>query len=509
MTIPASSIVTVNPAVIGTGGSPLSLNGVVLDTSELIPTGKVLTFTSADAVADYFGLSSTHKDLADIYFLGYSDSYIKPGKLYIAPYADSGRSAWLMSAAGLTLGAVKALEAGTLTIIIDGTEDTTASIDLSGSSSLSDAASTIQAALQATGFNGVACEWNSTVGRFIITSSTTGQSSTISYASGALASGLYLTQANAATLSQGVAADTPETAMANIVANATNWATFMTSWEPDTADKLEFAEWCNEQNQRFAYVAWDSDANACVADQESTFASQVNTLEYDGIIPISGDPVYCMGKGSTLAAVTLNVAAFVCGMIASIDFSRTNARITGAFKSQSGLAISCADEQKAENLMDNGYNFYGSYATANDGFVFFYNGQLSGKWKWIDPYVNQIYMNNQFQLALMTLLTAVGSVPYTESGYALIRAALQDPIQQMLKFGGIRAGVEMSELQKAEVNQVAGVMIDRTIEQDGFYLQVLDPGAQVRGNRGTPVCNFWYTDGGSVHKITLASIDVM
>jgi len=40
-------------------------------------------------------------------------------------------------------------------------------------------------------------------------------------------------------------------------------------------------------------------------------------------------------------------------------------------------------------------------------------------------------------------------------------------------------------------------------------LQVLDPGAQVRGNRGTPVINFWYTDGGAVQQITLASIDIL
>ena len=53
------------------------------------------------------------------------------------------------------------------------------------------------------------------------------------------------------------------------------------------------------------------------------------------------------------------------------------------------------------------------------------------------------------------------------------------------------------------------VIVSTTLEQQGYYLQILDPGAQVRGNRGTPVINFWYTDGGAVQKITVASIDVM
>ena len=47
------------------------------------------------------------------------------------------------------------------------------------------------------------------------------------------------------------------------------------------------------------------------------------------------------------------------------------------------------------------------------------------------------------------------------------------------------------------------------IEQQDYYLQILDPGAQVRGLRGTPVINFWYTDGGAVQKISLASINIM
>ena len=67
----------------------------------------------------------------------------------------------------------------------------------------------------------------------------------------------------------------------------------------------------------------------------------------------------------------------------------------------------------------------------------------------------------------------------------------------------------MSASQKAQVNQAAGLDVSTIIEQQGYYLQILDPGAQVRGNRGTPVINFWYTDGGAVQKINVASIDIM
>lgn len=510
VSIPASAIVRVDPGVIGTGGSPLALNGVILDQSTTIPAGKVLSFSSLSAVESYFGLSSTQAALAAIYFLGYDNSYIKPGNIFFAPYAAANRAAWLMSGSGLTLDAVKALSAGTLTISIDGTSKTTGSINLSGATSLSNAATLIQTALQAvSGWSSVTCAYNSTIGSFVISSSTTGASSSIGYASGTLSSGLLLTQAAGAVLSQGWAADTPATAMANVIANTTNWCSFMTSFEPVTADKLLFAVWTNAQNQRYSYIAWDSDATACTANATTSFGYQAKALEYDGIVPVSGDPAYLIDQGTTLASSAIKVAAFVCGMIASVDFSRRNARITAAFKSQSGLQTTVANQQKADNLIANGYSFYGKYATANDGFVFFYPGQMTGKWAWVDPFIDQVYMNNKFQLALMSLLTTVGSIPYNQAGYSLIRAAMMDPINQMLNFGGIRSGVSLSSQQKAVLNMAAGVDISDTIEQDGWYLQILDPGAQVRGLRGTPVINFWYTDGGAVQKIQLASIDIM
>jgi len=53
--IPASQLVTVNPGVVGTGGSPLSLNSVFLTTSTLVPTNTVMPFYDSASVASFFG----------------------------------------------------------------------------------------------------------------------------------------------------------------------------------------------------------------------------------------------------------------------------------------------------------------------------------------------------------------------------------------------------------------------------------------------------------------------
>ena len=164
---------------------------------------------------------------------------------------------------------------------------------------------------------------------------------------------------------------------------------------------------------------------------------------------------------------------------------------------------------EADNLVANGYNFYGAYATANDRFLFMYPGQMSGKWKWIDNYVNQIRLNSQLQLAMMTLLTSAKSIPYNEKGKAMQRAACQDAINEALNFGSIRAGVDLSEQQTAIVNQESGTNAAAQIETSGYYLSILDASAQTRGNRESMPMKLWYTDGGSVHAVNLASINIM
>lgn len=494
MTIPASDIVVVNPGVVGSGGSPLALNGVILSKNTLLPTAQVRGFASADSVSAFFGGSSDEYALAQTYFLGFDNSTLKPGTLYFAPYVDTARAAWVQSGSlsGMSLAQLQALGSGTLIVTVDGVAFTSSSINLTGVASFSAAATAITA-----GFTGVGkptCTWNAVNSTFSLTSSTTGASSTIGYCTGTLSTGLKLTAATGAILSQGSAVDTPSSAMNRVKAATQNWVDFMTLWEPLIADKQLFAEWSNSQNQRYMYVCWDTDAQAIVQGSTTNFGAIAKNLEYDGVM--------CVYNTNKLAAMAL-------GTVASIDFSRTNGRITVAFKSQSGFVPTVTDQQIAANLLANGYSFYGSYATANDQFNFLYDGQIPGKWLWLDTYINQVYLNSQFQLALLSLLTNVKSIPYNESGYSLIRAAMIDPIQAGLNFGSIRSGVLLSSSQKAQVNQAAGRDVSMLIEQQGYYLQILDPGAQVRGNRGTPVINFWYTDGGAVQKITVASIDII
>lgn len=365
---------------------------------------------------------------------------------------------------------------------------------VSGAAQLVDPAAAITVASAAT------VSYDAQLARFLVHSPETGADSTIGYATGTLSAGLKLTAATGAVLSQGADAATPAGVMAGIADLTQNWATFMTVFEPDTDTKLDFAEWVQTANKRFAYVAWDSDVTPLDGDAPASFGAQCVAAEMNGIFPIY-EPADDNGNGRK--------AAFICGTVGSIDFLAVQGRLSFAYKGQAGLVADITSETEANNLMANGYNFYGAYATANDRFVNLQPGSSPGPYRFFDPYINQIWFNAALQLAFMTLLTQIRSLPYNSTGYNLLRAAALDPITAALNNGVIQPGVTLSNSQKAQVNTAAGADIAGVLQTSGYYLQILDAPPEVRAERESPPMTLWYTDGGSIRTIELASINVL
>lgn len=341
--------------------------------------------------------------------------------------------------------------------------------------------------------------YNAQLAEFVIRSSTTGVDSSAGYATGSLSAGLKLTAVTGAVLSAGAAAATPADTMGGVADVTQNWATFMTVFEPDTDTKLDFALWVQTTNKRFAYVAWDSNETILAGAAPASFGAQCVAAEMDGIYP-RYEPADDNGNGRK--------AAFICGTVASIDWDAVQGRLTFAFKGQAGLVADITNATVADNLIGNGYNFYGAYATANDRFVNEQRGSTPGAYKFFDPYINQIWLNNALQLAFMVLLTGVRSLPYNAQGYNMLRAAAMDPIQAALNNGVIQPGVTLSNSQRAQVNTAAGADIAGTLQTAGWYLQILDASPETRAERESPPMTLWYTDGGSIQNIELASIMV-
>jgi len=518
MTIPASVIANVIPGVLSPGGNGLVMNGLVLTPNVLVPSGEALSFASAQAVSDFFGPSSDEFAYASIYFAGMVNGTKLPSSILFALYNSTTATAATLrsgSFANYSLAEMQALT-GTLILTVDGTTYTSSSISLTGVATQSLMATAIAAAF--TGAGKPTVTWDSVHSQFVFTSTTTGTGSTITYATGTLAQNLLVTAAAGGVTSQGVALATPSSVMNAVTAVSQNWATMSYLVEPSLSDKKLFAAWFSETEDEYLAVMWDSDANASISGGAGTFGVWAKTNHIDGVMCIGGDPSI-----GPLGPLTMNAAAFVQGMIASINYSQTNGRITLAGKSAQSAAVTptCASLQTYTNLLANGYSCYGSFASRNSGFTFFSNGNMPGKFPWVDQYVNQIWLSAQLQLALLTLYTTINDIPYDPQGYGMVRSALvgqptangnqnfDGPINNALNAGVVQTGVTLSSTQAAAVNQAAGRSVAGVIQSNGYYLQILDPGAQARNGRQTPIINLWYTDGGAIQQFSMASIDIL
>lgn len=490
MTIPASYTVQVVPGVLSAAGSAVALNGLILTQSPFVPIGTVQAFANAASVGAFFGLTGPEYQAALIYFQGPNNAQALPGSLLFAQYNPAAVAAYLRGGAlTLTLTQLQAVS-GTLTLTVNGTPITSSSVNLSSATSFSDAATKIQGAFTSPNFT---VAWDTQHNAFVFTSNTTGAASTIGLASGAVATSLALAAGTGAVLSQGADPATPAALLSAILQITQNWAGFTTTWEPVTADKTAFSAWTSLQGNRYLYAGYDSDSNAKVIGNTTTWGYAVQQAQDSGTVCIYGD---------------LTHAAFVLGTIASINFTQPNGRITLDFQSQSGLIPSVTNVTDAQALIANGYNYYGANANASSGWNWFANGSISGQYKWIDSYVNQIWLNANLQGALVNLLLSAGSIPYNAQGYAMVDAAIQDPVNAAVAFGAIRTGVALSQSQIAQLKATIGADVSNVIFAKGWYLQIVPATAAQRIGRTSPAMTLWYADGGAIQQITLSSIEV-
>ena len=582
MSIPASAIVNVTPSVLGAGGNPLSLNGLILSLNQILPYGTPVSFVNSTAVGNYFGYTSQEYAMAQAYFGGYTNSTQKPGSLLFAAYTKVALSAWVRGISNsLTLAQIQAIipavtaatttiapgtgtqsgygvatvatvSSGTLvpgmlltggtvaagtrlgtqltgttggagtylvsisqtcaafaltgnydmTITVDGTLKTVSTINLSAASSFSNAASLIATAI------GGSCvgSYSSNFSAYTFTSPTTGATSTMTGSAGLLATTFGLTAALGAVTSVGTAASVPATVMSNIVTATSNWVAFGQAFEPDASAgvytvKQAFATWASGTNGQFLYVASDANTLNLAANGTSinTLAQACTANSINGC-----SVVYC---DATLDPFDLGTA-FVLGAIASIDFNANNGRIVLHGKAGSAIPYSVQDLTSFTNLIANGASAYCAFATANQAFNFFANGYCSGPQAFIDNYVDAIWLDAQFQLALMSLIANTTSIPVTPVGASLIRAACQPVIDQAVAFGMIRKNVAITPVQAATASAAAGVNITNALYSQGYYLGVPIPSAQIRTARGPWPLIFWYTNGEGLQTIILATVNI-
>lgn len=497
MGIPIREIVDTPARFISAGQTGLELNGLFLSDNANIPTGTVLEFISADNVGAYFGLTSMEYESAARYFLGYTNSTRKPSRLYMARYLAAAAAPFLRGGpVQITVGNLALIDSATMTLTI-GTYEGAITADFTGVASYSDAATIIQTAIRTISGGGEAwtlatVTYSSQFNAFTITAGAAGAENGISYGAGSLADTLLFKASDGAVISQGSDALTLDENMYNIVTLNDNWVTFTPLFAVGDEQRLEFAAWSSAQGVRYLYVLYDDQDSLTVLNNTGTYAQTLIDNAGNGTAAI-------YGAGDNPA----QYAAFLMGAIASIDYNRQQGVITTAFKQSPGLPVTVNDSNTALALRQKGFNYYGDYAENNARFTFFYPGTVYGQYRYIDPYINQIWLCARLQVAFMNAFTNISRIPYTDQGYGLLRSAAIDPINAALLNGVIEPGVTLTELQRAQIIQEVGSDVTDQINTEGYYLDIRDPGAQVRAERGSPIAYLYYTYGGAVQRLTI------
>lgn len=493
MSIKAGYLVAITPRTISAGASDLETNGMLLTKSALLPSGTpAMAFASAAAVAAFFGDASDEAVFAQQYFTGLTNQQKAPTSLVIGRRIDEDAPAWIRGGAiSADLAAFKKVTDGAMKITIDGSEKTATAVDLSSATSLSEVVQTIATAL--TGCTG---SYDSTTNTFTFTSSTDGASSTVSYASAGddgtdLSAMLCMTQAEGAVLSQGVDAMTEAATLDAIRAVTANWAQFTTLWEVTEQDEAEaYAAWADIDDD-YVYVFWSSDRNMeSTLTQDSTIAKALQ------------DKYNCVFM---IYSLDFSTAAFALAYPATIKWDATQGMKVIFGKSASGLSPMVTDEQVATALDDLGVSYVGQFATRNDEFIIANRGELTGSmYGFYDTLIGSIWLRSKLQTSIMNGFATVNRAPYNSVGYTMLKSWCQDPITQAKNAGVIDEGLSLSESQKSQILQETGDSeAVGELQSKGYFLQILDPGASVRAQRGSPVAALYYAYGGSIQKVEL------
>lgn len=493
-TIPLSKDFNVTTNTVSPAGTALYANGLMLSTNTNVPASQLTYFYTLADVGSLFGTTSEEYACAGVYFNGFENAANLPGTLLVAGISgiNSATSGGLISGslASTPLSDITSTPAGTITLNVDGTSQTSTTIDMSTAGAPSDVAIMLQAAL--TGVNVV---WNAGLSRIYIYSNTTGTASSVSTAStGDIATVLKLTAAAGGTSFTGTPSKTLTEIMDAVVNQDQNWVAFASAQELTDAQKLELATWTTAQNNRYIYSFADDSTDAVTSGSTTAAAVVATNAGYEGVFPVYGDQKYAF------------MALAYC---ASLDFSATNGRVTFKFRQFSGLTPNVTTLSVAKALESNYYNYYGAYSQNATLANYAAPGNITGDFKWIDSYVNQIVIKANLIAAYSALFLNNQSYAFNATGYAAIKAATIDVANTAINYGAIQKGITLDSSQTAIIKNAVGKDITQQLYSDGWYLYIPAQSGANRLARTLKGAVFYYVDGQMIQSINLSSTAVL
>ncbi|MDU5054398.1 MAG: DUF3383 family protein [Sutterella wadsworthensis] len=262
----------------------------------------------------------------------------------------------------------------------------------------------------------------------------------------------------------------------------------------DIGTARALAEWASSGGEEYIYVCWDdSQATLNNKTKGTTLLGQLSTgADYSCLATVFG------GYAD---------AAFALGIGASINWNLASGLKTWFGKSTRNLSPKITNEADAKELDDIRTNYFGEFATRNEGFKMFYRGALvSKRYGFIDTLIGAIWLRNAIQLACMSGLTSINRAPNNPVGEAYIRAWIGDPIAKAKKCGIIDSSVTLSNAQQTQLlNETTDQDIVNAIFTNGYWLGVTQATPNERADRKPATVQLYYSYAGAIQCLDVAA----
>lgn len=401
---------------------------LILGSSPVVDVAERLRrYSSLDGVATDFGTTSQEYKAAALYF----GQTPQPSVLYVGRWAQTATAAVLhggvLTASEQALANFTAVTSGGLRITIDGTLKSLTGINLSGQTNLNGVASAITTALGGS----VTVTWNATLKRFDVTSSTTGATSTITYAqapvSGTDISGLLKLQTGQTSAPvNGVAAETLLAAVQTLADKSTDWyGLYVAATGVADDDHVAVAGLIEATGNSRIYGVTITSTTVLDPVNTSDLASTLKGLGYKR--------TFVQYSGSNPHA-----AASIFGRAFTVDFQGSNTTLTIKFKQEPGVTAEDLTTSQAATLKAKNCNAFVAY---QNGTAIVQEGVMVNGY-FFDEVHGTDWLQNDVQTAVYNLLfTSTTKIPQTDAGINRIVATVESRLAQAVVNGLVAPGV--------------------------------------------------------------------
>lgn len=428
-TLPVQSVVNVQVIMSPKAAATRNFGSLlIMGDSNVVDVGERLRlYSTIDAVAADFGLSAPEYLAASLYF-GQSP---QPSVLYVGRWARTATAAVLkggvLSTTQQTLSNFTAVTNGGFSININGSVQNITATNLSTATSLNNVASLITAKL-----TGATCVWNSVYSRFEISTTTTGATASIAFATAPgtgtdLSALLLLRSTDGGRAVAGVAAESAATAVAALGNISNDWYGLKVAASTTLADSDVLAIAAYIESASVSRIYGFTTQNSAVLDaaQTTDIASQLKALGYKRtFIQYSSTNPYA--------------AASIFGRAFTVDFNGSNTTLTIKFKQEPGVAAENLTSSQAAAASGKNCNVFVAY---NNNTNIIQEGVMVNGY-FFDEVHGTDWLQNDVQTAVWNLLyTSTTKIPQTDAGVNVILTTISNRLDQAVRNGFVAPGV--------------------------------------------------------------------